>query len=257
MFIIVAILYLFTIYSLIKAFERVERDASVSAMRKTAWWMVAVFTLLALLPLVAHSKDRSLFHFFLIFPLLYAVLFRKITRFFIYPARKWLKLRYLIIFVSTWIIETFLVIDYNRTGFQQNYGVERKIIYGNPEALGLHLYSYIGFYVGLALVLGFFLWKYKISLKWAFITGGLWGVLVEQNFLGIKMLFTNPVLFSVFGPWTFITYGMYVAGAYLLFYEEISGQDRKETKYLKLKFFLALAIIPLVSWGLWSKLIGW
>lgn len=257
MLIIIAVLYLFTIYTLVKAFERVEKSADVRTMRKIAWWMVVVFTLLALLPLFTNLKDRSLFHFFLIFPLLHSVLFRKITRFFIYPARKWLKLRYLVIFVLTWVIETFLVIDYARTGYQQSYGVEAKIVYGSPEALGLHLYSYIGFYAGLALVLGFFLWKYKISLKWAFITGGLWGVLVEQNFLGPKLLFTNPALFLVFGFWTLIAYGMYVAGAYLLFYEEISEQDRKEIKYLRLKFFLALAIIPLLVWGLWSKLIGW
>jgi hypothetical protein len=251
------VIYFSALFFLWKGLKKTEIEGDVKTMRKTSIWLALVFGLLAILPILAHKPDRSLFNFYLVWPLLYAVIFRGITRFIITPARKIQSLRYLVIFFLLWVLEIFLIIDYGRTGYKQNYGVENKIIYGTSQAFGQHLFVYMGFYIGIAMVVGYFLWKYKISLTKAFIIGGLWGIIVEQNFLGPILLVTNPLSFLTFGPLTFITYGMYIAGPYLLFFEEIRSRERKETKYLNLKFFLAISIIPLIAWALWTKLIGW
>src|ERR1035437_7520019 len=122
------VIYFSALFFLWKGLKKVESEGNVKTMRKTSIWLALVFGLLAILPILTHKTDRSLFHFYLIWPLLYAVIFRGITRFIIAPARRIQSLRYLVIFFFLWILEIFLIIDYGRTGYKQNYGVENKII---------------------------------------------------------------------------------------------------------------------------------
>ncbi len=249
--------YIVTIIFLFYQFKKIDKSNSVSSIKRGSFFVVLLYFLLAISPLLFASKERSLYHFFLIWPLLYAVVFRDKVRSLLSFSRTKLSLRYISIFLLLWVTEIFLVIDYNRTGFAQDYGVEQAIKYGSLLSFGQHLFSYVGFYVGIAFVVGYFIWKYKISLNQTFLVGGIWGVLIEQNFLGIKLLFANPLTLITFIPWTFLAYGMYVVGPYLLFYEEIQNTvDRRETRFIKLKLFLCLLIIPLITWYLWIGILS-
>ena len=98
--------------------------------------------------------------------------------------------------------------------------------------------------------------------------GGIWGVLFEQNYKGLEMLQAafpkGSVLpeweplwaFINFGGFIFGVYGFYLAGPYLLFYEEFSAKKRIHRPWKSISLFF------LVWWGvigfmwLWGKIQG-
>ncbi|MCA9460055.1 MAG: hypothetical protein KC550_05905 [Nanoarchaeota archaeon] len=104
----------------------------------------------------------------------------------------------------------------------------------------------------MASTLFFFLKKYHFKFLSVLTIGGLWGVIIEQNFKGPIMLFTDPFGFPFFALFTFLVYGFYLGGPYLLFYEEFNKKEKKEANiWNKILFFICISIIPLLTWGLW------
>ena len=82
-----------------------------------------------------------------------------------------------------------------------------------------------------------------------------WGVLVEQQFAGPKMLASGAVVQALgFGLYIFPVYGMYLAAPRLLFFEEFSRSTRT-SRWQGVWLFLGIAVLPLATWLLWSALL--
>jgi len=86
--------------------------------------------------------------------------------------------------------------------------------------------------------------------------GGLWGVLVEQQYAGPKMLASGAVVEALaFGLYIFPVYGLYLAAPRLLFFEEFS-LSRRTSRWQSIWLFLGISVLPLASWLLWSAILG-
>jgi len=149
---------------------------------------------------------------------------------------------FIIPFFLLWFGELFAVLDYN-------------------GPILPHFTFYLGFYAGIALVFAFFNGRWQFSLLQLFTIGGLWGVLIEQNFL-FPALFLQAImgdggafftiLFSAL--FVFIIYGLYLAAPFLLLYERVEANPRAG-KRPAVFLFIAIVIVPLLVWGVWNWLL--
>jgi hypothetical protein len=257
MFIIIP-LYLFTIWFSWYAIKQPENVWQPSKTRKLFWLLCIVYIILALGPIMAHdATSRSLYHIFFIWPVLCSVLFKnKIKRIFgkLFNTT-WGKC--LVTFIVLIPMEAFLAIDYIRTNYAQNYGVEKFINYTGIGAVFQHLFVFAGLYIGFALVIVLYGLKHQIKPKQGFLVGGLLGIIVEQQFLIPKLLFSgNIITLLSLGSWTFLIYGWYIAGPLLLFYDSTLNNTGASKKQLWIFAFLFFTV-PFISWFLWTSLIGW
>jgi hypothetical protein len=252
---ILAALYFFTLWFSWFALSRPE--LKTAWVRVVSWVLLLFYTFIALAPILfGDTHTRNLFYLFFAIPFGYAVVFRESTKRLAknLPESVWVKI--IVVFLLLWPIESFLVIDFIRSGYVQEYGVEKSISYTSVFALPQHLFVYIGFYVGVALVVVLFGMKRNISASWGFIVGALWGLGVEQHFLVPKSILSgNWSALTTLVPVVSLVYGWYVAGPLVFFSQKIS--EEKPSKRDVGIFLLLLVSIPLGMWILWQKLIGW
>lgn len=174
---------------------------------------------------------------FVAYPLLYAVVFRKQIR-----STRLFSINYglfVIPFILLWFGELFAVLDYSGPILR-------------------HFIFYTGYYIGYALVILFFFRRWSFSFAQVLTIGGLFGVLIEQEFMlpklfiqGISGNFEAFIFFLISAPFIFLVHGLYLAGPFLLFYEEIKINPNANKRHVFL-LCLALLFVPLLSWGIWS-----
>lgn len=230
MFLIIILLWVivWALYWALKAPE----EAFVSGKKRNVIKLIAgLFFIVALIGAVSEEHAYSLLFF--TYPLAYAVLFRDRLRPVLantpeHPARL-----FAVLFVLLWIQEMFVIGDS-----------------GNPFVT--HMVFYAGYYIGIGLTIVVLYRHWTYTFKQIFIIGGLWGVLVEQNFAGPAMLLSGDIItLLAFGPFIFVVYGLYLAGPYLLFYDVFSLR-RQTYKRQTLILFLAIVVLPLLTWFAWS-----
>jgi hypothetical protein len=118
-----------------------------------------------------------------------------------------------------------------------------------------HYVHYLGFYVGVTATIVWLYTRYRFTALQTFVVGGIWGVLVEQQFAGPKMLASGAVVQAmIFGIYVFPVYGLYLAAPRLLFFEEFSRSDRV-SRWQGLWLFLTISVLPLVTWAAWSAML--
>ena len=118
-----------------------------------------------------------------------------------------------------------------------------------------HYAHYFGFYVGMTATIVLLYHHYLFTPLQTFIVGGLWGVLVEQQFGGPKLFFSGAVAQAVtFGVYVFPVYGLYLAAPRLLFFEEFSRPCRT-SRWQALLLFVAITVLPLLVWAAWSAIL--
>ncbi len=181
--------------------------------------------------------ERFFSALFVAYPLFYGIVFRKRIRSMRIFSTKFGFL--LVPFFLLWFGELFAVLDYN--------GPILK-----------HFVFYIGYYIGYALVIFFFYRRWSFSFAQVLTIGGLFGVLIEQEFMlpqfflqGISGNLEALLFFFLSAPFIFLVHGLYLAGPFLLFYEDIKVNP-KAKKHQVFFLCIALLIIPLLSWGIWS-----
>src|SRR5262249_60817827 len=75
-----------------------------------------------------------------------------------------------------------------------------------------HYAHYFGFYLGMTATLLLLDACYRFTPLETFLVGGLWGVLVEQQFGGPKLLLSGEIAKAViFAVYVFPVYGLYLA----------------------------------------------
>lgn len=212
--------------------------AFVSGWRRWVLWLV-VMVYSGLVVLATTGEKPFYSPLFVVFPLLYAVLLRGTVRSLL---GRWKQSRIgqaIIIFLLIWFSEIFAALDI-----------------ASYDPIGRHMWNYIGFYIGLTLVIVFFLSRWRITFPALFTVGGLWGILVEQQFLGSKILLSGNLSgFQIFASIVFPVYGSYLVGPYLLFYEEWKITTTR-TRWQYVLLFVALTVIPLVTWSIWTLLLN-
>ena len=192
--------------------------------------VVAVHILLALLSLT--GEKSSLSEMFIAYPLIWSVLLRdRLRRLLPIPASFWLMA--VGICLLLWFEETWVIVDHRSPPLR-------------------HYVHYFGFYAGMAATIVWLYTRYRFTALQTFVVGGLWGVLVEQQFDGPKMLASGAVVEALtFGLYIFPVYGLYLAAPRLLFFEEFSLSNRT-SRWQGLWLFLGITVLPLVSWAIWS-----
>ncbi len=179
---------------------------------------------------------------FVAYPLLYAAGFRnRIRAARIFSTRLAL---FFLPFFLLWFEELFAVLDYHGPVLQ-------------------HFVFYLGFYVGIASVIYFFYRGLQFSFAQLFTIGGLWGLLIEGEFMFPEMFMQGIAgdteslfAFTLAAPFVFITYGLYLAGPFLLFYEEIAVNRPAGVRNVA-ALFVAAVTVPLLTWGIWTAILGW
>ena len=108
----------------------------------------------------------------------------------------------------------------------------------------------IGVYWSLIVVWYFLLKKYKFSLRGVFLSAGIWGVVVEQDFA--VLLSFNPLIYL----YIFAVYGSFVSIPFLLVRDEFDKMPkRKEGKKRYIVAFFAQCIAYVVG-ALWMLLLS-
>lgn len=195
---------------------------------------VAVFHLLVALLSLTGEKS-SLAEMFVAYPLIWSVLLRQRLRSLL-PTPASISLKAVVICVLLWFEETWVIVDHHGPPWQ-------------------HYVHYFGFYLGMAATILFFYSRYRYTALQTFVVGGLWGVLIEQQFAGPKLLSSGAVIEALgFGLYVFPVYGLYLAAPRLLFFEEFS-QSSRTSRWQGLWLFLGIAVLPLVVWALWSAIL--
>lgn len=229
MFLIIILLWVI-IWALYWALK-VPEEVFVSGKKRNVIKLIAgLFFVVALIGAVSEEHAYSLLFF--TYPLAYAVLFRNRLR----PALADTPPKlFVVLFVLLWVQEIFVIGDS-----------------GNPFVT--HMVFYAGYYIGIVLTIIVLYRRWSYTFKQVFIVGGLWGVLIEQNFAGPTMLLSGDIVtLLAFGPFIFVVYGLYLAGPYLLFYDVFKMRSQTH-RWQTLSLFLAIVIIPLLTWFLWSGL---
>jgi hypothetical protein len=181
------------------------------------------------------GEKSSLSEMFVAYPLIWSVLLRdRLRRLLPNPASIWL------IAVTTcvllWFEETWVIVDHRSPPWQ-------------------HYVHYFGFYFGMTATILLLYSRYRYTALQTFVVGGLWGVLVEQQFAGPKMLFSGAVVQALgFGLYIFPVYGLYLAAPRLLFFEEFSRSGRT-SRWQAVWLFLGIAVLPLAAWAFWSMIL--
>jgi hypothetical protein len=171
---------------------------------------------------------------FVAYPLIYGVLLRRPVRALVNRINP-----VIVVFGLLWFSELFAALDI-----------------ADRDPVGRHMVVYAGFYVGLALVVTFFLSRWRFTFATLFTVGGLWGVLIEQQFAGPVMLLAGDFAgFALFASLIFGVYGLYLAGPFLLFYEEWSANPNRSRLQAPL-LLVAVAGVPLLTWAIWTGLLG-
>lgn len=195
---------------------------------------IAIFHLLVALLSLTGEKS-SLSELFVAYPLIWSVLFRdRLRRLLPSPASIWLMA--VTICVLLWFEETWVIVDHRSPPWR-------------------HYIHYFGFYAGMTATILLLYCRYRYTALQTFVVGGLWGVLVEQQFKGPKMLLSGAVVDAIaFGLYIFPVYGLYLAAPRLLFFEEFSRSNRT-SRWQGIWLFLGIAILPLAAWALWSMIL--
>ncbi|MFV1949865.1 MAG: hypothetical protein ACC633_08045 [Anaerolineales bacterium] len=185
--------------------------------------------------------DRFFSALFVAYPLLYAVVFRKRIR-----STRIFSTRFTLLilpFFLLWFEELFAVLDYHGPILQ-------------------HFIFYIGYYVGYVLVIYLFYRRWRFSFAQVLTIGGLFGMLIEQEFMLPKLFLQgisgnlDALLFLFFAaPFIFLVYGLYLAAPFLLFYEEIKVNPKAGKRQVFFLFF-AILTVPLLTWGIWTILLS-
>ena len=230
---IVLALKLPTILILSWAFRQPEESLQPG---RRYWWVFAVAGVHFLLAILSLTGEKSsLSELFIAYPLIWSVLLRdRLRRLVPIPASLWLMAVGICLFL--WFEETWVIVDHRSPPLR-------------------HYVHYFGFYVGMAVTIVCLYTRYRYSALQTFIVGGLWGVLVEQQWKGPKMLFSRAIVEALaFGLYIFPVYGLYLAAPRLLFFEEfsLSGQT---SRWQGLWLFLGITALPLVSWAIWSAML--
>lgn len=241
---IVLFIYLLTAPLLYWAFENPEELDLRNKKRILIIILAVIYVIFALLP---DSDGKNAFYQFgfIGLPLFYSIIFRKQIRALLKPSTdKWF-LIYVITFLLIWVDESILAVDHVINGNYAN-GIHSVIT---------HLLGYSGFYLGIALVMMFFYRKYGFSARQTFIIGGIWGVLIEQQFLGPIMLFSGQITeLIVFASFVFPVYGLVLAGPRILFNEEFN-KTKNKSKRQTILLFIGIVIIPLITWFLGNSIL--
>lgn len=218
---------------------RQPEQVFVRGVRRSVVWGI-VLAYLGLTLLGAAGQEKFTFALlFIAFPLLYSVLVRGALRRLISGLKRSRVGQWLVVFLLVWCSEIFAALD---------------IAHYDP--LVRHMIVYIGFYIGLALVIVGFQSRWRFSVPALLTVGGLWGLLVERQFAGSKMLLVGDLAgFLIFGSIVFGVYGFYLAAPRLLFHEEWQGNP-PASRWQHIGLFVAVSIVPLVTWALWVLLLG-
>jgi len=230
---IVLALKLPTILILAWAFQRPEE---MFRPGRRYWGVLAVAVVHVLLALLSLTGEKSsLSEMFVAYPLIWSVLLRDRLRGLLpSPASIWLMA--VTTCVLLWFEEIWVIVDHRSPPLQ-------------------HYIHYFGFYFGMTATILWLYCRYRYTALQTFVVGGLWGVLVEQQFAGPKMLVSGAVVQALgFGLYIFPVYGMYLAAPRLLFFEEFSRSNRT-SRWQGIGLFLAIAVLPLVAWALWSAVL--
>lgn len=212
------------------------------AFRRRGWrhlalWLVTL-AYLGLAKLDTAAEKPFFAPMFIVYALFYSVLFREFVLDIVGRVIRSRVGRYFVILLLLWFSEIFAAMDIM-----------------NREPIDRHMLMYIGFYAGLALVVVYFLSRWRYTFPALFTLGGLWGILVERQFAGLQMLVFGDILgFLTFASLIFPVYGFYLAGPYFLLYEEISPNPRT-SRWQYILLFIAVAVVPLVTWALWIALL--
>jgi hypothetical protein len=227
---IVLALKLPTILILAWAFRHPEESFHLGRRYWGVFTVVAVHILLALLSLTGEKSNLS--EMFVAYPLIWSVLLRdRLRRLVPIPASIWLMA--VGICLLLWFEETWVIVDHRSPPLR-------------------HYVHYFGFYAGMAATIVWLYTRYRYTALQTFVVGGLWGVLVEQQWKGPKMLVSGAVVEALtFGLYIFPVYGLYLAAPRLLFFEEFSRSSRT-SRWQGLWLFLGITVLPLVSWAIWS-----
>jgi len=222
---IVLALKLPTILILAWAFRQLEESSHRGRRYWGVFTVVAVHILLALLSLT--GEKSSLAEMFVAYPLIWSVLLRdRLRRLVPVPASIWIMA--VGICLLLWFEETWVIVDLRSPPLR-------------------HYIHYFGFYAGMAMTIVCLYTSYRYSAIQTLIVGGLWGVLVEQQWKGPKMLMSGAIVEALtFGLYVFPVYGLYLAGPRLLFFEEF-GWSSRTSRWQGLWLFLGITVLPLVS----------
>jgi hypothetical protein len=230
---LILLLKLPTILILAWVFRRPEESFRLG---RRYWWVCAVaivHVLLALLSLTAEKSSLS--EIFVAYPLIWSVLLReRLRRLLPDPAPVGLMVATICLLLQ--FEESWVIVDYRSPPLR-------------------HHVHYFGLYLGVTATIVWLFRRYRYSVQQTFIVGGLWGVLVEQQFAGPKMLLAGKLVEAVgFGVYIVPVYGLYLAAPRLFFFEEFGRSDRLG-RWQVLWLFLAISVLPIATWLLWSAML--
>ncbi len=195
--------------------------------------IVVVHILLALLSLT--GEKSSLSEMFVAYPLICSVLLRdRLRRLVPIPASIWFMALGICLFL--WFEETCVIVDHHSPPLR-------------------HYVHYFGFYLGLTATILWLYTRFRYTALQTFLIGGLWGVLIEQQWKGPSLLVSGNIVEALtFGLYIFPVYGLNLVAPRLLFFEEFSMASRA-SRWQGLWLFLGITVLPLVSWAIWSAVL--
>lgn len=201
--------------------------------------IILTFTSFALFPLL--MGERFFSALFVAYPLLYAVVFRKWIR-----STKIFSTKFALLFLPfllLWFGELFAVLDYHGPILQ-------------------HFIFYAGYYIGYVVVIYLFYHRWRFSFAQVLTISGLFGMLIEQEFMlpkfflqGISGNLEALLFLFLTAPFIFLAHGMYLASPFLLFYDRIKANPKANKRHVFL-LFVAILTIPLLAWGIWTMILG-
>jgi len=222
-----------TILILAWAFYRPE------AMLRGGWryrGVVFVALLHILLVLMSLRGEKSSFaELFIAYPLIWSVLLRNPLRALL-PSPASLGFMAVAICLLLWFEETWVISDFHSPVLR-------------------HYAHYFGFYLGMTATILLLYHCFRYTPLQTFLVGGAWGVLIEQQFGGPKLLLAGAFTQAlIFGVYVFPVYGLYLAAPRLLFWEEFSRPSRV-SRWQAIYLFVAIAALPLAVWAVWSAIL--